>query len=218
MFDKWDEPGTFEQRLQVIEDLHSSWVRDGGSDTLRLAETTLLWNMDDIWEFHDNAISMGQEGIILRDPKSYYKFGRGSPVQCELIKMKEGGWVDTEVLITGFNEENENTNEQTRDNLGNAQRSGHKENLIGKGTLGSFDVNGYLVEDGRSFECRVGSGLDASQRAEIWANKADYLGRFIKIKYFNRGIKDKPRFPIFLGFRSTDDMEPEAVKQLDLFK
>ena len=169
--------------------------------------------MEEVHEFHDEMIAQGQEGIILRKPDAYYKYGRGSPVKCECIKMKEGGWVDTEVKITAFHEQLENTNEATIDNLGHTERSGHKENLIGKDTLGAISVSGKF-EDGRPFECRVGTGLDDEIRQKVWDDPRRYRDKIVKMKYFKVGIKDKPRFPTFLGFRDADDMD---MKQMDMF-
>lgn len=214
-FDKWDNCGTFEERLDEVEDVCNVWTKYSDTQTLRLAETILLETMDDVHEMHTNAIMEGHEGIILRSPSAFYKYGRGTPVQCELIKMKEGGWVDTECKVLGFYEQMENTNEQTRDNLGNAQRSGHQEGLVGKDTLGAFLLYGKF-EDGREFECRCGSGLNDALRQKIWNDPASYRHQIVKIKYFNVGIKDKPRFPIFLGFRHPDDMS--SAQQMDLFK
>tara|TARA_R110000851_G_scaffold16046_3_gene52560 strand:+ start:9197 stop:10261 length:1065 start_codon:yes stop_codon:yes gene_type:complete len=221
VFDKWDEPDTFEKRFAVVEEICGQFIMTD-NPIAEAAETRQLETMEDVNKFHDEMISQGQEGIILRDPHAYYKFGRGSPVKCECIKMKEGGWLDTEALIIGFNEEFENTNEATLDELGHTQRSGHKENLIGKETLGSFNIKGTFPDDellskrlrGEKYETRCGSGLDEEFRRNAWMNRPHFMGKIVKFKFFTVGIKDKPRFPIFLGIRDPDDMDPE---QLDLF-
>ena len=225
-FDKWDEPDIFMNRLDIVKEIAD---RFRGESIIRkkplilqAADTRTLETMEEVWAFHDEMIALGQEGIILRDSYSYYKYGRGSPVKCECIKMKEGGWIDTEAVITGFNEQLENTNEATLDELEHTQRSGHKENLIPKDTLGSFDIQGWFPDDeliddlmrNVQYDTRCGSGLDDATRKEIWENRPKYLGKLIKFKFFTVGIKDKPRFPIFLGFRDPDDMDAE---QLDLF-
>lgn len=218
VFDKWDEPGNFEERMSVVEEICGHFTMDNlvGDVKVLPAERHLFWTMDEVWEFYEEQTLLGHEGIILRRPDSYYKFGRGSPVQCECIKMKEGGWIDTEVIITGTYEENENTNEATINALGHTERSGHKENLIGKNTLGGFEIKGKLW-DGRAFEgrCGGGPGLTHELRKQFWTNRDQLSGRVAKIKYFKIGVKDKPRFPQFLGFRDELDMDEE--QQLDLF-
>lgn len=214
VFDKWDEPLTFEKRFAIVEEVAGQWVMSNDAEPkMKAADTRMLWTMDDVNEFHEEMIAQGQEGIILRDANSYYKFGRGSPVQCECIKMKEGGWIDTECKILDFHEQLHNANEATIDNLGHTERSGHKENLIGKDTLGAISVSGSFP-DGTPFDCRVGTGLDDEIRQKVWDHRQDYIDKIVKMKYFTVGIKDKPRFPTFLGFRDPDDMDPE---QLDMF-
>lgn len=220
VFDKWDEPDTFENRFSIVEYTAGLFLADELSNNsfdlpkMVAAETVNLPTMEEVWYFHNDMISQGHEGIILRKADSYYKFGRGSPTKGECTKMKEGGWVDTEVKILAFYEEMHNANVATIDNLGHTERSGHKENLIGKETLGSIEVSGKFG-DNSEFTCRVGTGLDNSLRRTIWNNREKYKSKIMKIKYFNVGIKDKPRFPVFLGFRDPDDMDAE--QQGDLF-
>jgi DNA ligase-1 len=215
VFDKWDEPSIFADRFLAIRQMFQPWPLAHISRTpLAIAETRTLKTMQEINDFHEEMILQGQEGIILRDPNSYYKYGRGSPVKCECIKMKEGGWVDTECTIIDFHEQLHNANEATVDNLGHTERSGHKENLIGKDTLGSITVKGYFA-DGTEFSCRVGTGLDDELRQKVWDRRHEYSDSIVKMKYFNVGIKDKPRFPVFLGFRDKDDMDEE---QLEMFQ
>ena len=52
----------------------------------------------------------------------------------------------------------------------------------------------------------IGSGFTESQRADMYANRDTLPGRLVKYKSFNIGVKEKPRFPIFLGFRSPLDL------------
>lgn len=221
LFDKWDDDGSHEFRYDAarrVMEYYQSSVDPAIAARLALAPNRQLRTIEDVWEFHNEEVEKGGEGIILRDPHSYYKHGRGSPVQVDCVKMKEGGWVDTEVTCTGYYEEMHNANEATTNALGHTERSGHKENLIGKGTLGGFEVSGRLI-DGRSFEGRIGGGpgLTHELRASLWAERETLPGRLIKMSYFNVGIKDKPRFPKFLGFRDPDDLCPPEEAQGDLF-
>lgn len=41
---------------------------------------------------------------------------------------------------------------------------------------------------------------------EIWNKQVELIGSTVKYKYFEIGVKDKPRFPIFCGFRDKRDM------------
>ena len=94
-----------------------------------------------------------------------------------------------------------NANEATRNELGYIERSSHKDNLVGRGDLGALVLE---MDDGRQFNC--GTGFDDALRAEIWANADQYMGRMAKVKSFLIGVKDLPRFPVFLGFRDEGDI------------
>ncbi|HQG29101.1 MAG TPA: ATP-dependent DNA ligase, partial [Candidatus Ozemobacteraceae bacterium] len=94
-----------------------------------------------------------------------------------------------------------NANEATVNALGHTERSSHKENKSGRGDLGALILT---TEDGLEFNC--GTGFDNATRREIWDNRDQYMGQFAKIKSFLIGVKDKPRFPVFLGFRDASDM------------
>lgn len=214
-FDKWDEPSTFTERFDIVEHIAGQFIMGSDASSLEAADTRLLETMEDIHKFHDEMISLGHEGIILRDPDSYYKFGRGSPVKCECIKMKEGGWIDTECVIISFHEQMHNANEATINELGYTEHSGHKENLVPMDTLGAIEVAGTFP-DGRSFQCRVGTGFDDETRDKVWKGRQSHINKIVKMKYFTVGVKDKPRFPTFLGFRDPDDLDPQE-NQLDLF-
>jgi DNA ligase-1 len=48
--------------------------------------------------------------------------------------------------------------------------------------------------------------LNDELRLSIWENPEKYLGKLIKYKYQNFGIKVAPRLPVFLGFRDESDL------------
>ena len=220
LFDKWDEPNPFKLRLlTIIDDSEMgrlpSWAIP--------AETLLMQTIEEIDDYMMEKFAEGHEGIILRNPESFYKYGRGTPTQCELIKVKDGRWIDTEGVVIGKREEMENTNDAEINALGYTERKGGQAGLVGKGSLGSVQVRGTFGTDdlipahvrGTDYECSIGSGFDAAQREELW--QEDLTGRIVKFKFFTSGIKDRPRFPIFIGWRDPDDMDPGAAEQMNLF-
>jgi DNA ligase-1 len=50
------------------------------------------------------------------------------------------------------------------------------------------------------------AGLNDKLRQEIWDHQEKYLGAVIKYRYQPYGMKDRPRFPTFIGFRDVRDM------------
>ena len=102
--------------------------------------------------------------------------------------------------MIGFTELYRNANEAETDELGYTKRSSHKENQIPAGVLGAL-----VVEHQTYGVFEVGTGFDAKQRADIFQNQSTLVGRLAKIKFQEAGLKEKPRFPVFLGFRDEID-------------
>jgi DNA ligase-1 len=57
--------------------------------------------------------------------------------------------------------------------------------------------------DGTTFN--IGTGFTASQRAEFWANRHEIVDQLVTFKYFDHGIKEAPRHPVFKSFRHIED-------------
>lgn len=195
VFDQWNSADTFHNRWSAME---RRWPK-GMFPCL----TKLVHSIDEIAAFEAELLNQGHEGVIIRNPKSYYKFGRGTPIKGELIKLKQ--FKDTEARVVDFHELMHNGNPETRNELDYAHHSGHQENLVPMGTLGALEVEGFF-SDQTAYRVRIGTGFDQQTRDEIWRCRNDYRGRIVKFKYFEGGIKEAPRFPVFLGFRDSDDI------------
>lgn len=153
----------------------------------------VMESQEEILNFEENCLKRGYEGIMLRDPAGAYKYGRSTMNEQGLMKLKR--FKDSEAVVVGVEERMRNENAATIDTLGYTTRSTHKENMQGRGDLGAL-----LVRDLTSgVEFSIGSGFDDALRAKLWVDKP--LGKTVKYKYFPLGSKDKPRFPIFVGFR-----------------
>jgi DNA ligase-1 len=137
---------------------------------------------------------------MLRDPNGRYKFGRSTAKEGILLKVKR--FSDAEAVIVGFEERMHNGNPATTDALGHTERSSHKENLTGRGDLGALVVKCELFES----EFNIGTGFDDATRKEIWDNRETYLGKVVKFKYQTAGMKDVPRFPVYVGLRHENDL------------
>jgi DNA ligase 1 len=142
----------------------------------------------------------GYEGACVRPLNSPYKFGRATPKQQWLVKIKK--FVDAEAEIYGFEELYSNQNAAEVSALGYQERSTKKEGMIPMDTLGALIVKD--LETGVIFN--IGTGFTAQQRIEIWADLDGWRGAIVKYKHQPFGMKDKPRIPVFLGRRSMEDM------------
>ena len=159
---------------------------------------TEINTVEELVQYESEVLDQGFEGVMLRTSHGPYKFGRSTLKEGSLVKMKK--FDDDEAIVIGFSELSKNTNEKTKDEFGYAKRSSHKEGKIGQDTLGSFIV------DWRETEFSIGSGFTMEQRKEFWDDRNNLIGKLVKFKYFATGMKDAPRFPIFLGIRHIDDI------------
>jgi DNA ligase-1 len=104
--------------------------------------------------------------------------------------------------VIGFEEQMHNANEAKTNALGNTERSSHQENMIPMGVLGALIV----VDHKTGVEFNVGTGFTADDRAGIWKQRDVLHGKSITYEYLPYGVKDKPRHPVFLGWRMEEDL------------
>lgn len=156
-------------------------------------------SLKEVEHYETICLSEGYEGVMLRDPHGTYKFGRSTVRDNILLKVKR--FCDDEAELLRIEEKMSNQNPEEHDAFGNIKRSVALSGMIPTGTAGTLIVR---TKDGLEFG--IGSGLDDKIRSEIWNNKEKYIGKLVKYKYFPQGVKELPRHPVFLGFRSEDDM------------
>ena len=155
---------------------------------------------EELEELHNNFVDNGFEGTITRSPQGVYKFGRSTAKSQEIVRFKPKG--DSEIIVTKFEPMFKNNNEAKINELGHTERSSHKENkeqLDMVGALIGIDVNtGELT--------KVSAGtLTHAERAEIWLNQGEYLGKLSKYRSMATGVKDKPRHPRHKEWRNIED-------------
>jgi DNA ligase-1 len=167
---------------------------------------TMLRNRAELIAYEAKCLAEHYEGIMIRSPDGPYKCGKATVKQGWLLKVKR--FKDSECVVIGFEEQQENTNEKTVNELGKSKRSTHKAGMILKDTLGKFLVRevGETPWKGREFAIGTGVGLTQELRQEIWDDRDAYLGKIITYKFQAHGVKDLPRLPIYKGFRDPRDM------------
>lgn len=163
---------------------------------IRFVPHNYVYNEEQLNALEEMYLYQGFEGVMLRDPDGIYKYGRSTVKDNILLKMKR--FKDDEAVIIGFEEMMTNNNPKTTNELGDSSRSSHQENMIPANTLGSLTVRS---KSGIIFS--IGSGFTLEERKEIWDNQTMFIGGLAKYKYFAIGEYEKPRFPIYLGFRDV---------------
>lgn len=178
----------------------SGYLDIGLQPGVEVCETFSAATWEDVTEAEERFIASGYEGAILRPLFKPYKHGRATPKSRELIKVKR--FKDAEAVVVGVEElmHNENTLEQSP--LGYAQRASHKAGQRKSGMLGALVVETTINGSPQRF--RIGTGFDHSDRCQLWQEPP--LGRLVKFKYLEVGMKDLPRHPVFLGFRAAEDL------------
>lgn len=169
-------------------------------DHVVLVPQKMIWNLPELEEFEQECLSAGYEGVIIKDPNSPYKYGRSTLREGYMLKIKR--YQDAEATILSVEELLSNTNEATRDELGKVKRSNAKAGMVPQNTLGALIVKD--IKTGTEFS--IGTGFDETLRRELWDNKDSIIGKVVKYKFFAYGAVDKPRHPVFLGFRDKRDM------------
>lgn len=195
VFDRFGEAPYKVRLSRLIEFLKTEYVVPLAAHTLHTRNQLL-----DYEHYHT---TLGYEGVMGRSPIGNYKQGRSTMNEGGLWKLKR--FEDAEAVILGFKERMHNGNEATTNELGNTARSSHKAGKVGLNTLGALCVRD--VKTGIKFD--VGTGLSDELRQEIWDNCGMFNGRIIVYKFFPVGVKEKPRHPVFKGFRDPNDMSGE---------
>lgn len=200
VFDKWDVQLPFEGRQRAT--LQALCESPAGLVQVR---QVLIRDLGELLNHEQRCLNVGYEGVILRSPEGPYKFGRSTAKEGYLLKLKR--FKDSEARVLAVEELMHNANEATKNELGQTERSTHKENLVPAGTMGRL-----LVEDTHTKQqFYIGTGFTAEQRAWWWSNKwqAKASILYVKYKFFPVGVKELPRHPVYLGLREDFDMGGE---------
>lgn len=167
---------------------------------LKLAEERHVYNANEVEIAYGKLLEAGYEGAILRSLDKPYKFGRSTFREQGMLKLKS--FADAEATIVGFEELMRNGNAATTDARGYTVRSAHQDSFTPGGMLGNIQVRC----DGFSESFCIGTGFDEQTRISLWGARDSLIGRIVKFKYMKVGVKDKPRHPVWLGFRDPSDM------------
>lgn len=162
---------------------------------------TLVCTLNDLAKFETEVLDSGYEGVMLRCPEALYKFGRASPTEGSLWKLKQ--FMDGELQVSAVREGVTNINVATTDALGRTVRSKHQDGMLPSGQVGT--IVGNDIKTGQHLEISPGK-MTHDERKKYWENQFDIVGTVVKYKAFVYGSINTPRFATFQGFRDPDDM------------
>lgn len=164
----------------------------------QLVKHFVVRTKEDLDQYEERFLEKGFEGLMVRDPNGLYKHGRSTLKQGWLLKMKR--FEDSEAEVIGWLPLMRNNNPSITNLLGYGERSSKKEGKIESSMLGALMVRDLKTK----VEFDIGTGFTEEMRKEF--PKKNILGRIVKYKYQPVGVKEKPRFPVFLGFRGKIDL------------
>lgn len=200
VFDYWtDTKSTYGKRLELLQ---RAWENvEQQFPRVRLLEQRFLSHSDALAQYEAHCLALGYEGVMLRNPDGLYKYGDSTVREGYLLKVKR--FSDGEAVVEGMDELVHNGNPLCADLRGYAKRSSNVENLVPMNTMGALRVRD--LKTGVSFN--IGTGFSAADRDKWWALGEKANGRIVKYKHFkNSGVKDAPRFIVYLGIRDPIDL------------
>ncbi len=192
VFDSTKYEGPFFRRLAIIPlvlPLHSKIVKHD-----------YVENEAHLRIYEQLCLTEGYEGIMTRDPNGLYKQGRSTMKEQGLVKVKR--FSTYEASVVGVVEMMHNENEKVGEGI--QKRGTSAAGLSPAGVLGNLMCR---RSDGVVFG--IGTGFTAKQRRDLWAEHftgGGLYGLTVTYRCFDYGSKDAPRFPVFVSFRSKEDI------------
>jgi DNA ligase-1 len=194
VFDLVDEVEGFASRIETAANIVGEMTH------IKLVPHVLIHDENELLYQEEQVLDEGFEGLMLRDPKGKYKFGRSTVREGGLLKMKRK--ITAEARVIGFEEQMHNANEAKTNELGHSERSSHQENMIPMGILGALVAKDLKT----GVEFKIGTGLTMAERDEIWRGREMFLNKIVTYEYVPYGVKDKPRHSVFVNWRMEGDL------------
>lgn len=202
IFDDFTHPEwEYERRVQSlsekIDDLNHKFF---GANPFRLVPQKPIVGFDALLLGVEENILNGFEGSMLRRKDGIYKEGRSTLIEQYLLKVKM--FSHSEARIIGYEEEYENTNETFYDVYGKAIKRKTKDGKEGKGRLGKYLCVSPDYSEPFKVSCMT---MTHAERESRWLSREKDIGQYLRFKHLKHGEMDRPRHPLYAGFRHPDD-------------
>ncbi len=198
VFDFFGSDG-FAQRLKNLPTLDMVLSQKIFSNVHPL-QHRIATNAKQVTTWEEKWLEEGYEGLMIRSLYGPYKEGRSTEKEGYLLKLKR--FCDSEAVVLGYEEQMHNANEAKTNALGRTERSTAQDGLVGAGVLGALVVHDAAVSE---VDFAIGTGFNAADRTSLWKQRKTLAGRKVKYTYFPTGSKERPRFPVYQGFRDPRD-------------
>jgi DNA ligase-1 len=164
-----------------------------------VVKQTLVNSKEEVMNYFETVLDVGYEGLILKDPYSIYKFGRGTIKEGICYKVKP--YVEKSAIIKGIVQATQVIEgaQKLINELGYSVTSKKKDDrvLIEK-------ASAFLV-DWEGKDLKVTIAADDKEKERIWKNAKDYIGKEVGFKAMDVGAKDLPRHPVALRWWLKDE-------------
>lgn len=192
VFDDFLDPN-----LPFSERLRNAGDRCGGN--ICFVPHKFVYSLEELLQYEQECVELGFEGIMGRCPNSPYKFGRSTPKEQSLFKVKR--FEDDEAIVLEVTQYLKNENISVVNELGLLEKSGKQDNLVPQEKVGSL-----IVKNRQWITFSIGSGLTQEERELYWKDPSLIIGKLIKYKHQSHSDYDKPRQPVYLGIRHEHDL------------
>jgi DNA ligase-1 len=205
----------YSQRYDIAKARMELLQSQGMCGHLRMVPYIECNSLDEVYAVHACNMAAGFEGSCVYNPKQIHKQGDSSPTHGGVVRIKD--FVDVEVKVLEIIEGSKNLNVAQINELGHTFRTSHQENLEPNGMVGTlvvaaladvydlYDKKLLLVAQGQVFNASPGK-MTNEEAADFFLHPEKIVEQIGKVKFFPKGMKDAPRFPQWIGFRSAEDM------------
>jgi DNA ligase-1 len=184
-FEKGFYKVSYSQRSEKLIEWYNSFIVDKKKIQIIDKKSVDLDNVNgkEIFkQFNKDSIVKGYEGIMIKDPDSFYECKRST------TWLKSKPFIEISLKVTDFEE-------------------GTGRNI---GRLGAIIAEGE--DEGKFFKINVGSGFTDEQRLQYWGEKKNLIGQIVEVRADSiskgqDGLYWSLRFPRFKTFRGFEKNE-----------
>jgi len=170
-------------------------------------EQRLCHKPEEVQEYLEQMLALGQEGLMYKLQTQFYKNGRSTAKQGDFYKIKPFETIDA--IIVGFEPKRRLTDEAKatnteRDELGRTKRGSRKDDRVEVDEIGAVTIE--YNDNGTTKRCNATWAKNSETREMMnWQNKEQFMGKWVEVSYLNVGVKELLRHPRIVRMREDRD-------------